>query len=200
MSTQVFHDITACVLAGGRATRMGGQDKGLVEFRGKPMVAHVLERLAHQTSRILINANRNRESYAAFGYPVLSDQLSDFQGPLAGMASALDQCQTDYLMTVPCDCPFIPLDLAKKLRARLEENEAEICVASDGKREQPVFLLIKRELKDSMLAFLNAGERKIDYWYRRHQTVSADFSNDRYAFVNINSREDLDNIAEDSNF
>src|SRR6478735_5870112 len=112
-----MHDITGLVLAGGQGSRMGGVDKGLQPFRGRPMVAHVIERLAPQVHSILVNANRNPEAYAEFGHRVVSDEIEGFAGPLAGFERGLAHATTPFLVTVPCDSPFLPTDLVERLRA-----------------------------------------------------------------------------------
>ena len=114
--------ITAVVLAGGRATRMGGQDKGLVELAGRPMIAHVLAALAPQVEWILVNANRNLDRYAAFGWPVVRDEDTGFLGPLAGLAAGMRAAATPLVMTSPCDCPMLPPQLAQRLLAALERR------------------------------------------------------------------------------
>lgn len=183
--------ITALILAGGRATRMGGIDKGLAQLAGKSMVEHVLERLAPQVDHVLLNANRNLEQYGSLGPVVVEDSLEDFQGPLAGMLSGLHHCSTPLMITAPCDSPLPPLDYVSRMLAALENDNAELAVATDGKRLQPVFCLMRAELAPSMQAFLEAGDRKIDLWFSQHQMVSVSFEDQPQAFANINSPEEL---------
>ncbi|MFL6712643.1 MAG: molybdenum cofactor guanylyltransferase MobA [Sulfurifustis sp.] len=182
----VRENITGVILAGGRGSRMGGDDKGLVTLNGKPMVWHVMTRLRPQVGALLISANRNQERYAAFGVPVVPDLLPDFQGPLAGIASALQHAQTAYVVTAPCDSPLIGPDLVTRLARALVVESAEVAVAHDGSREHPVFLLLERALAPSLTAFLSAGERKIDRWFARHRVARADFSDCPDAFLNVN--------------
>lgn len=184
-------DITAVVLAGGLARRMGGQDKGLVEVFGKPMIEHVLAILRPQLDHIIINANRNQEIYAAYSYPVIGDSIEGYCGPLAGMASAMQECDTAYVMATPCDSPFLPEDLVARLYNALQTEQASISVAHDGDRIQPVFALLDCKLLESLLAFLHSGERKIDRWYGQQHCVMADFSDCPDTFLNINSPEDI---------
>lgn len=186
--------ITAVILAGGRARRMDGQDKGLVSIAEKPMIEYVIEAIRPQVSHLLINANRSQNEYAQYGLPVIADALAGFHGPLAGMASALQVAETDYLLALPCDSPYVPDNLAHRLYEKLLNENAEISVAHDGKRLQPVFCLIKTSLLDSMLAYLHSGERKIDLWFVRHNMVMADFSDNPQAFINVNSRADIARI------
>lgn len=182
--------ITGVVLAGGRGRRMGGRDKGLVEFQGRPLIAWVLDALAPQVDALIINANRNTERYADFGYPVVADGLDGFQGPLAGFASGMAYARTPLILTVPCDGPMLPDDLAVRLRKALDEAGAEIAVVSDGQRMQPVYALLSTGLLSSLQAFLGEGARKIDRWYLRHRSVTVDFSDRPETFANINSPED----------
>jgi molybdopterin-guanine dinucleotide biosynthesis protein A len=188
--------IDAVILAGGMARRMGGNDKGLVELNGKPMIEHAIERIKPQVKQILINANRNQNHYAALGFRVLSDEDSGYLGPLAGMITALGHITADYLLVVPCDCPLLPLDLVPRMLTSIEKNGAEMAVASDGKREQPVVLLLKPELRASMKAFLDAGDRKIDFWYAKHHCAVCDFSDQPNAFVNVNTPEQKQQLSE----
>ncbi|HEX7044123.1 MAG TPA: molybdenum cofactor guanylyltransferase MobA [Burkholderiales bacterium] len=182
--------ITGVILAGGRGSRMGGEDKGWVLVNGRPMVEHVIERLRPQVGALLISANRNQARYEALGYPVVTDALSGFQGPLAGVAAALAVARTPLLVTVPCDSPLIGADLVARLAAALARHDADIVYAHDGARAHPVFLLLKCTLAPSLHAFLAAGERKIDRWFERHRVAAADFSDCAEAFMNVNDPEE----------
>jgi molybdenum cofactor guanylyltransferase len=186
--------ISGLILAGGMGRRMDSRDKGLVEFRGKPMVAHAIDRLRPQVTSLVINANRNIEIYAAFGFPVVSDEVSGFAGPLAGLHSGMHACETALIATVPCDSPFLPLDLIERLHAALQSQDADIAVASTGGQLQPVFALYKTSLVASLEKFLIEGGRKIDKWYEQHKTVPVDFE-DEHAFSNINSVEELASLS-----
>lgn len=190
MNSPDKENITAVVLAGGRGRRIGGQDKGLVEVGGRPLIEHILDLVTPQVSAVIINANRNQQVYAGYGYPVISDNLTDYQGPLAGFAAALAACETDYIMTLPCDGPYVPTDLVGRLSSAIKNNNAELAVAHDGQRMQPVYALIPRSLLESLQEFLDAGDRKIDLWYARHDTALADFSDVIDTFFNINTEED----------
>ncbi|MFB2760663.1 molybdenum cofactor guanylyltransferase MobA [Shewanella xiamenensis] len=191
--------IDAVILAGGMARRMGGDDKGLVELNGKAMIEHTIERIKPQVKEILINANRNQTRYAELGFTVLSDEHTGFLGPLAGMITAMGHTQADYLLVVPCDCPLLPRDLVARLLAAIEANDAELAVASDGEREQPVVMLLKPSLRESMTAFLEAGERKIDFWYAKHRFAVAAFADQPNAFVNVNTPEQKQRLAAEIN-
>jgi len=191
-------DVTAVVLAGGRARRMGGQDKGLVMLNQLPLIGYALDALHDQVDAILINANRNIDRYAALGYRVVEDRHSGFHGPLAGMASALSAMRTRYLVTVPCDSPALPRDLVDRLLAALARNGAELAVAHDGTRMQPVFALLQGSLLPSLERFLDGDGRKIDQWYAQHRVALADFSDQPDAFANVNTPDDLAEMAEKS--
>ena len=184
------NDITAVILAGGKARRMNGQDKGLITLHGRPMVDYIIEALQPQVGSILVNANRNTEQYAAFGLPVIADMLGDYFGPLVGMASGMDATATPFIVTTPCDSPIIPDNLVETLYRALQENKADISVAHDGERMQPVFALLRRSLLASLLDYLNEGGRKIDTWFSRQPLALADFSGSADTFLNLNTPED----------
>lgn len=179
-------EVTGVVLAGGRARRMGGVDKGLVAIAGRPMVGHVIARLAPQVSDLIINANRNLEAYREFGYPVVPDADGDYLGPLAGICSAMRASQTAFVLTAPCDTPLLPRSLAERLWTACVDHEAQIAVAHDGHRMQPVFALIHTSVADSLEQYLRDGGRKIDRWYASHRLVTVDFSDLAECFVNVN--------------
>jgi len=183
--------ITGLVLAGGLGRRMGGVDKGLVELDGKPMVAHVLTRLVPQVDSVLINANQNIDRYAAFGKPVVPDRIEGFAGPLAGLHAGLSAASTPLLVTVPCDSPFLPLDLVERLRAALDAAQAQLAVPRTGDQAQPVFSMVRREVLEDLAQFLAGGGRKIDAWYARLNVVEVAFDDEAEAFANINTREEL---------
>ena len=186
-----MRDVTGVVLAGGQGSRMGGVDKGLQVFRGRPMVAHVLERLAPQVGTILVNANRNVDEYARFGHRVIADEIAGFAGPLAGFERGLAHASTALVATVPCDSPFLPSDLVGRLHVALEANGAQLAVAKTGDQAHPVFTLMRREVHASLRDFLASGQRKIDRWYASLAIVEVAFDDQADAFLNINTREEL---------
>ena len=190
--------ITGVILAGGRARRMGGVDKGLVPFANRPLIEWVIDGLAPQVAGLLINANRNMEQYGAYGYPVIGDTIADFQGPLAGFVSAMAAAQTAWIVTAPCDGPYPASDLVVRLCTALDSEQAEIAVATDGKRMQPVYALIPVNLAASLNRFLAAGERKIDLWYARHRIALADLSDRPDSFININSSQDSERLEREA--
>lgn len=183
--------ISAIILSGGRATRMGGVDKGLVLLQQKPLIQHVIERLKPQADEILINANREISQYQALGYPVLSDEQPDFIGPLAGFSLGLQHCKHEYLLTAPCDSPLLPLDLAQRLMEALQAHQAEIAVASCDGSTHPVFSLCKKTVLPKLTEYLNNGGRKVSAWQKSLRYVEVDFDNCHEAFVNLNTTEDI---------
>jgi len=192
--------ITGLVLAGGRGTRMGGADKGLQLLHGKPLVQHVLERLAPQVGTLAINANRSQLDYARFGYPVWHDQQAGFPGPLAGLHSGLLHCSTDFLASTPCDSPLIPYDMVARLATALAEAHADAAVAvtlgTQGRQRHPVCSLLRRSTHASLTAFLAAGERKMDHWFATLACVEVEFPDER-AFCNINTGLELQRLEEE---
>lgn len=194
MATIPREQITGLVLAGGRGSRMGGVDKGLQNHRGLPLALHALLRLQPQVGEAMINANRNLAAYESMGVPVWPDALPDFPGPLAGLMTGLEHCETPYLVTVPCDTPNFPDDLVARLADALVAADAEIAMAEtleDGEvRTQPVFCLVKAALAESLVTFLHAGERKVDRWTGQHRTVTVRFD-DAAAFFNANTPDEL---------
>jgi molybdenum cofactor guanylyltransferase len=169
---------------------MGGEDKGLVELAGHPLVEYVLTAVAPQAATVLVSANRHRERYASFGYPVVADRIAGYPGPLAGIASALEVVTTPYLLTVPCDAPLVPPDLTERLYRALVEASAELSVAHDGERSQPVFALVRRTLLPRLLAYLESGGRGVGAWHARLRVAHADFSGQPRAFLNVNTPEE----------
>ena len=183
--------ITGVVLAGGEGRRMGGADKGLQPFAGRPLAAWVVERLRPQVGRLLISANRNQERYAEFGCPVLGDLTPGFAGPLAGIQSALAVTDTPLLLAAPCDSPRLPADLASRLHRALLAGEAEIAIPVAAGRAHRAFCLLRRELAPCLDAFLAAGGRRLGEWQATRLAVEVDFDDAADAFANINTAEDL---------
>jgi molybdopterin-guanine dinucleotide biosynthesis protein A len=197
-------DITGVILAGGRGSRMGGADKGLQNFNGLPMALHTLMRLQPQVGEIMINANRNLAAYEAFGVPVWPDVLADYPGPLAGFLTALERCETPWLVTVPCDTPMFPRDLVARLANAAREEGADIAMAAareeDGQiRAQPVFCLMRIDLMESLVRFTQGGGRKIDAWTGQHKTAVVTFDapgDEARAFFNANTLAELHQLEQ----
>jgi molybdenum cofactor guanylyltransferase len=186
--------ITGVILAGGRGSRMGGVDKGLQNHHGMALALYSLLRLGPQVGHMMINANRNLGAYEAFGVPVWPDPVDDFAGPLAGFLAGLEHCETPLLLSVPCDTPNFPDDLAARLLAALDAEDAELAyaVTFDAGQQQahPVFCLMKSTLSESLVAFLHGGGRKIDRWFMQHRAVAVPFA-DPAAFFNANTSAEL---------
>jgi molybdopterin-guanine dinucleotide biosynthesis protein A len=192
-------DITGLVLAGGRGSRMGGVDKGLQNHLGMPLALHSLLRLQGQVGSAMLNANRNLGAYESMGVPVWPDSQADFAGPLAGILVGLEHCETPWLVTVPCDTPNFPTDLVERLAAAAQAEDAEIAMAATREPDeqgqtvvqvQPVFCLLKSSLLESLQAFLDSGQRKIDRWTAQHRCATVVFD-DSAAFFNANTVEEL---------
>ncbi|MDL9997804.1 molybdenum cofactor guanylyltransferase MobA [Variovorax sp. J22P240] len=198
-------DITGLVLAGGRGSRMGGVDKGLQNFNGTPLALNAVLRLGMQVGEMMVNANRNLSAYESFGVPVWPDGLADYAGPLAGFLTGLERCETPYLLTVPCDTPLFPFDLAGRLADALVADGAEIAMVNAQEtadepggatvlRPQPVFCLLSATLLESLVRFTQGGGRKIDKWTAQHRTVLVPFDRPGDApdaFYNANTLAEL---------
>lgn len=199
-------DITGLILAGGRGSRMGGVDKGLQTFKGQPLALHALQRLQPQVGHCMLNANRSLDTYQHFGIPVHTDVLPDYAGPLAGFLTGLSHCTTEWLLTVPCDSPCFPLDLAQRMAATAHQASATIVLAAgpeagrDGTlqvRTQPVFALLHRSVLPSLQTFVAEGGRKIDAWTAQHPQALCTFdtpSDNVQAFANANTLQELQEL------
>lgn len=181
--------VSGIVLAGGLGRRMGGVDKGLQPFRGRPLVAWAIECLAPQVEELIVNANQNLERYGAFGYRVVPDELGGFAGPLAGLHAGMKAARHDLVVTVPCDSPFLPRDLVSRLKQRLMHHD--LAVAKTGEQPHPVFCLVRKRALGGLEAFLAGGGRKIDLWYAALSVVEVAFDDEPQAFRNINTPEEL---------
>ncbi|MBJ3816051.1 molybdenum cofactor guanylyltransferase MobA [Shimwellia pseudoproteus] len=181
--------LQGAILAGGRATRMGGQDKGLVQLNGQPLWQRVYTRLAPQTGGVMISANRNIAEYQKSGLPVVQDTLSGFPGPLAGMLAVLASSDREWFLFCPCDVPGIPQDLAR----RLWENKqaAPAAWVHDGERDHPTIALVHRRLQAPLREYLQAGERRVMVFLRQAGGVPVSFAGQHSAFANVNSPDDL---------
>lgn len=183
--------ISAVILAGGQAKRMGGVDKGLQPLQGKPLFQFIYDRLHSQVEHISVNANRNQAIYAVAGLPVFGDNIEGFQGPLSGILTALERSETDFVLFVPCDSPFFPDNLLEKLKSAVVFHGVSIAYVHDGEREHPTFCLMARSLKDKLAAYLAAGDRRMLQFMRQNGAVSVDFSENKAAFTNINTLDEL---------
>jgi len=198
-SQQPVLDITGVILAGGMGRRMQGADKGLVPVKGATMVSRVIDVLKLNVSEIVINANRNVESYKKYGYPVVSDSLEGFQGPLAGFEAGMSASTTAWVYTCPCDSPLQSSELLPYMFKEVVKDDAEIGVAFDGNRTHPVFSLVRTDLLPSLQNYLRAGDRKIDRWFASHKLLTVECSNYKKSFVNVNTEEELTQLEQDYN-
>ncbi|MFP3507051.1 molybdenum cofactor guanylyltransferase MobA [Burkholderia sp. SIMBA_062] len=203
MSASTSPSIAGLLLAGGRATRMDGADKGLQLLDGTPLALHVLHRLSPQVDEMLISANRNADRYAELGGPVdarvVADETPDFPGPLAGLLAGMRAARAPLVACAPCDTPYLPADLVARLHAALDAQRADIAVAvtvdaQHVRSPQPTCALLRTSLADDLAAALAAGERKVRAWYARHKTVEVEFRDER-AFYNANSWHELAALA-----
>ena len=183
--------ISAVILAGGRARRMGGQDKGLQILGKQSLIQHVINRLQPQIHKISINANRNQTEYAKFGFPVFSDELPDFQGPLSGMLTALEKTKSDVILFTPCDTPFFPMNLLDKLKSTVKNDRTLIAYACDEEREHPVFCLMSVQVKEKLRHYLASGERRLLQFMKENGGISVTFTKEEGNFENFNTMDDL---------
>ncbi len=188
------HQITALLLAGGQGSRMGGLDKGLQTFHGEPLALQVMRRVAPQAGALLISANRHLDDYRRLGADVITDELPGFHGPLAGIHAGLGRCKTPWMLTVPCDSPFLPAELAHRLGSAVIAHGADLAYAVTGsgesRREHPVFCLMRVSLRDDLGRHLGSGARKVREWQARVASVAVPFD-DEHAFRNLNTLADL---------
>lgn len=194
-------NIAGLILAGGQGRRMGGVDKGLQEFQGRPLVAHVHERLAPQVGAVLISANRHRDRYRLWSDQVLPDNMPDYPGPLAGIETALailtGSDAMPWLATAPCDAPRLPRDLVARLARAASTRQLQVAIAHDGERLHPVFALIHVDALPTLRAYIATGRRRADGWYAALPHAMVDFSDCPQAFVNLNTLDELGALGRD---
>lgn len=183
--------ITGVILAGGLARRMNHQDKGLVCYRGRPLVSYGIAALAPLVNETIINANRHHQEYQQFGLRVVADQTASFDGPLAGILTVMLNTDAEVLLVVPCDAPLMTTAHLQKLVATCTELNADVAVAFDGERLHPVFLAIHSRLQTSLQDYLASGERKVQTWLAQHQAVQVDFSASPEILTNVNTLTEL---------
>lgn len=180
------------VLAGGRGSRMAGKDKGLLPLAGKPCIEYVLAALDIQTdSPVLISANRNREQYRRYGFPVIEDSLPDYPGPLAGFLSALTLIRSRYLLTLPVDAPFLCPDYVSRMHSGIQNLSTRAAVAEYNGQMEPVFSILRRDTRTALQDFLHAGKRSVCEWLTDINARPVDFSDYPQQFINLNTPEDL---------
>ena len=181
--------VAAVILAGGQGRRMGGADKGLIEYQGRPLIEWALAALAPQVEEVLISANRNLDAYAAYGRRVLPDTLPDFAGPLAGVLAALEAVDTDWLLVAPCDTPHLPADLACRLLGAAQRENVPLAVAADDGRVHYSCFIVHTGQRDHLAAYLARGERAVRHWQAGLPSTTVHF--DAACFANFNQPGDL---------
>jgi len=189
--------IAGLILSGGQGRRMGGLDKGLQPFRGRPLIEWVIERFEPQVDEILISANQNFGRYLDFGYPVVRDRITGFAGPLAGLHAVLARASWELVVMVPCDSPFLPSDLVQRLMSELERSGAQLAFATTPAQSHPVFALCRTSLAEHLTGFLERGGRKVDAWYATLDAAAVAFDDQERAFRNINTLEELSALEQD---
>jgi molybdopterin-guanine dinucleotide biosynthesis protein A len=182
--------ISAVILAGGQARRMGGSDKGLILLNGRPLIAWALERIAPQIDELFVSANRNLDQYRCFGYPVLPDASSDFRGPLAGLLSAMTGAEYPLILSVPCDTPFLPDDLVGRLADAIEESGADIAIPVCNGQVHRAICLCRRSLRPSLENFLDQNGRRVGEWQSGLRRIEVPFDDERQ-FLNLNTAGEL---------
>ena len=190
-----YKDVAAVILAGGMGRRVGGDDKGLIELNGKPLIAHVIDVIAPQVESLVISANRNIDQYKSFSYPVITDRQEGFCGPLAGIDAAFAATDKPYLLCVPCDTPLLPTDLLSTLYTALQASEQPMAIATDAQRQHPVINLMKRSVHESVRSRLEQGDLKLMKWIEATGYASVDFSEQPQSLSNLNSPEDIRSLA-----
>ena len=200
--TDARQEITGLILAGGQASRMGGEDKGLILLEEKHLIAHVIDRFKPQVKQIVISCNRNIDVYSRYEYPLASDQANNpgekpqFNGPLAGILAGMASIDTPYTLIVPCDCPALSLNLGGKLLSSLISNNSDIAVPFDGERQQPLFLLIKTRLKDELKDYYEHDGRSIRQWLKGKEVTEVCFIKEKASFINLNTPEELNSFTQ----
>lgn len=181
------NQVTGVILAGGQGSRMGGLDKGLIEWQGRPLIEHLIAAFQTQLSSLVINANRNQAIYQSYGFPVISDQAPDYKGPLAGLAAAMHMVETPYILTIPCDSFYLAPDFVARMLHVLNTSKANLVVAHDGEQLQPTYALVPVALLPSLEAFLTRGERQLRAWYQQQRMATVNCSDIAIMFQNINT-------------
>lgn len=187
------NNTSALILAGGQGRRMNNADKGLIVWKNKTLITHVLNAIKSQLDHVIINANQNHDQYKTLNYDLLSDSIEGFKGPLSGIMSGMQYCTTaDYLLVLPCDCPAPPSDLFNRLAKTLNANEdANIAIANDGSRLQPLFGLYKTSLLPQLEQAITNEHFKVMKFVEDNHVVVTDFSDQADAFKNFNRPEDM---------
>jgi molybdenum cofactor guanylyltransferase len=187
--------LTLVILAGGRGSRMSGQDKGLLEWQGKPLIEHILKNITPVIKNIIINANRNTEVYQQYGYPVIGDDTEEYAGPLAGMLAALRSANTPYIMTLPCDAPSTAPAMIEQFCDTHEQRQQRLYVAGTDDGLQPVYAMINTSLLDNLAKYLAEGNRKTQSWLKDNNAVVIHFDQRVTSFFNINTEDEYRSLC-----
>jgi len=191
MAANDLAPVTGIVLAGGLARRFRGEDKGLIELAGRPLAGWVADGLRGRVAEIVVSANRNLPGYARLGHTVVPDRLPDYPGPLAGLLSAAATAQQEWLLTVPCDAPFLPLNLVSHLLEHARAATVPLARAADETGTHYAIMLAHHDLMDDLRDYVDEGGRRVQAWQQRHACETVYFGDDAYAFLNVNTPEDL---------
>ncbi|MBI5462921.1 MAG: molybdenum cofactor guanylyltransferase [Gammaproteobacteria bacterium] len=191
MPNPAHPSITALILAGGQASRMSGRDKGLLDCAGRPLIEHVLARIAPSVDALLISANRNLDQYRHYGYPVIEDAIADFPGPLAGIARGLEHCTTAWLWIVPCDAPQVEMQLLTRLMEACRAQNVSAAVPVEGRQMQATFAVLRRDALASLHDYLKHGKRAVRDWLKTLPAAEVDCDDHPEWFVNLNTPEEL---------
>jgi molybdopterin-guanine dinucleotide biosynthesis protein A len=190
------HEITATIIAGGLGTRMNSTDKALLQWRGRPFIAHIIERLQQQVDRIVVNTNSSASALQALDLPLLPDPFPARCGPLAGILAGLNFSATPLTLFVPCDNPLLSKQLCTRLYDALRDSHAAIAYARCGEDHHYLYALMRSDLRDSLQRFLQSGERAVRRWYTSENALAVDFSDDIEHFRNFNTPADLEQLPQ----
>ena len=190
-----FDQLTCLILAGGRGSRMDGEDKGLMDWGGHPIIQRLLNRFSRSFSNIVINANRHHSFYQSYGYPIVADRINGFAGPLAGIHAGLSVIQTPYVFVTPCDSPFMQAKVAAQLYYKLQNSQAELAVAEIGGRVEPLIMVLKTSLRDSLADYLQSNQRRASQWVLQQNHIKVAMNDLENCFININTIHDKEKYA-----
>ena len=217
---QIKTQVSGMILAGGSSSRMQAiaTDKAWLNWQGKPIIQHIIERFQPQVNALSINVNASPEAYQALGLPLWQDQSEPdwekFPGPLAGILTGLRMCQktslasqipqTPWLAVAPCDAPLLPIDMVEKLYQQATHTGAKIAIAStmdteDKIKDHPVFSLIHTSMLESLYAYLQSGNRKIMLWMKQHSFERVVFEDARPFIINVNTPEMFNQLSQIDN-
>jgi molybdenum cofactor guanylyltransferase len=185
---------TGLILAGGTGRRVNGADKGTLLWQGKPLAAHVAQRLSPQVDALMLSCNRNFDSYRQICPTLITDIREDYQGPLAGLEAAAAHLHSDYVVIVPCDSPQLPSDLVKRLLHPLINDRGgkfDLSFVDDGERQQYLFAAIRCNCLSSLGPYLDSGQRAVRHWFNSLNAVAVDFSDQTEAFSNLNHLQQI---------